>query len=66
MTTNEADLKHTINIPPTWVQVMPGYLRVLADGTDGGKRMAREALMELARKVDQMNEQAKEANDAKD
>ena len=58
--------RRTIDITPTWAQVMPGYLRVLEDGTDDGKRMAREALMELARKVDQMNEQAKEAKHAED
>ncbi len=44
-----------IDITPTWEQVMPGYLRVLESGTDEGKALARQALMDLARHVDHAN-----------
>ena len=52
--------RRTIDITPTWTGVMPGYLRVLESGTQEGKRLAREALMELARSVDAANKQAEE------
>ena len=44
-----------IDCTPTWAQVMPALLLVLEEGTDKGKALAREELMDLARKVDALN-----------
>lgn len=45
----------TIDMTPTWTGIMPGLLAVLEDGTETGKKLAREELMDLARKVDALN-----------
>ncbi len=44
-----------IDCTPTWTAIMPALLAVLEDGTTEGKKMAREELMDLARKVDAIN-----------
>jgi hypothetical protein len=45
----------TIDCTPTWVGLMPALLAVLEDGTEKGKKLAREELMDLARKIDAIN-----------
>lgn len=45
----------TIDMTPTWAMIMPAILAVLEDGTDAGKKLAREELMDLAKKVDALN-----------
>ena len=45
----------TIDLTPTWQQAMPLLIRVLENGTDQGKRAAREELMRLAKMVDAAN-----------
>jgi hypothetical protein len=47
--------KKTINLTPTWTAIMPGIIRVLEQGTNKGKELARAELMDLARKVDKIN-----------
>ncbi len=47
-----------IDMTPTWTGIMPAILAVLEDGTPKGKMLAREELMELARKVDALNKKA--------
>jgi hypothetical protein len=44
-----------IEATPTWEGVMPILFAALESGTDEGKRIAREELMKLARKVDSIN-----------
>lgn len=45
----------TFDMTPTWVGLMPALFAVLENGTELGKKMAREELMDLARKVDAIN-----------
>lgn len=45
----------TIDMTPTWCAIMPALLAVLEDGSNEGKKLAREELMDLARKVDALN-----------
>jgi uncharacterized protein YpuA (DUF1002 family) len=47
--------KETISIKMTWVAAMRGLIAVLEHGTDDGKRVAEEELMDLARGVDELN-----------
>ena len=42
----------TVDITPTWTSIMPAIIAVLEDGTEEGKKMAREELMELAKNAD--------------
>lgn len=45
----------TIDCTPTWAGLMPALFAILENGTETGKRQAREELMDLARKVDALN-----------
>ncbi|NIO82542.1 MAG: hypothetical protein GTN53_18290 [Candidatus Aminicenantes bacterium] len=45
----------TINLTPTWEGIMPGLIEVLQNGTEEGKELAKAELMDLARKVDEIN-----------
>jgi hypothetical protein len=44
-----------IDCTPTWASLMPALFAVFENGTELGKKMAREELMDLARKVDAIN-----------
>ena len=44
-----------VDLTPSWTTCMGILLAVLQDGTPEGKSMAREELMDLARKVDAAN-----------
>lgn len=44
-----------IDCTPTWVGLMPALFAILENGTEIGKKQAREELMDLARKVDELN-----------
>lgn len=46
----------TIDLTPTWVEIMPVIIMAIEKGTSEGKESAKEELMELARKVDQANQ----------
>lgn len=46
----------TIDITPTWEEIMPVIIMAIENGTSEGKESAKEELMELARKVDQANQ----------
>ena len=46
----------TIDITPTWEEIMPAIIMAIENGTSEGKENAKEELMELARKVDQANQ----------
>lgn len=50
----------TIDLTPTWTAVMPALCCTLENGTPEGKKLAREELMDLAKKVDEMNAKSKE------
>lgn len=52
----------TIDLTPTWAGVMPLLMAVLESGSEEGKREAREELMRLAKAMDEVNEERKEAN----
>ena len=45
----------TIDITPTWVEIMPVIIMAIENGTSEGKENAKAELMELAKKVDQAN-----------
>jgi hypothetical protein len=49
----------TIDITPIWTNLMPTFFMVLEHGTDEGKNIAREELLILARKVDELNARGK-------
>lgn len=51
-------MKH-IDMTPTWAGIMPGLFAVLEDGTEIGKKLAREELMRLAKSMDAVNAQSK-------
>ena len=44
-----------LDCTPTWAGLMPALFAILENGTELGKKQAREELMDLARKVDAMN-----------
>ncbi len=44
----------SIPLVPTWVVAVQILIRVLEDGTDQGKREAREALLDMARRMDEI------------
>lgn len=44
-----------IDCTPTWTGLMPAFFAVLEDGTDEGKKIAREELMRLAKAIDAQN-----------
>ncbi len=44
-----------IDVTPTWAQIMPAILMALEEGTPKGKAIARDELMDLAKKVDNVN-----------
>ena len=46
----------TIDITPTWQHAMPILIMALENGTEQGKRAAREELMRLAKLVDEANQ----------
>lgn len=48
-----------IDVTPTWVNVMPGILAVLENGTKKGKELARAELMGLAHKIDAINKEGR-------
>jgi hypothetical protein len=58
MTVNGLEVK-TIDCTPTWASIMPALLLVLEEGTPKGKALAREELLDLARKVDKLNAMGK-------
>lgn len=49
--------KKGIPLVPSWHAAMQILITVLEDGTEEGKRQAREELMALADKVDQQNDE---------
>ena len=46
----------TIDLTPTWFEIMPVIIMAIENGTSEGKESAKAELMELARKVDQANQ----------
>lgn len=46
----------TIEITPTWSAVLPILLAAIENGTDHGRRMAREELARMAQAADKYNE----------
>lgn len=44
-----------LDVTPTWAAIMPGLIAALQHGTAEGQKIAREELMQLARKVDLLN-----------
>jgi len=54
----------TINVAPDWRAAMQIYILVLENGNETGKAAARADLLELAVKLDKMNEaEEPQAND---
>lgn len=49
-----------IDLTPTWTAVMPVLLDIIENGNDEAKKIAREELLDLAKKVDDVNTKAKE------
>jgi hypothetical protein len=49
----------TIDMTPTWTGLMPAFFAVFENGTEEGKKIAREELMRLAAAVDGKNLRAK-------
>ncbi len=47
----------TINLTPTWSGIMPGIIQVLENGSEEGRKIAREELMSLAKQVDELNKE---------
>lgn len=45
----------TIDMTPTWREIMPALIAVLQNGTHDGQDMARAELMRLADIADQLN-----------
>ena len=45
----------TINLQPSWTMIMPGLIHILEEGTEEGKKMARQELYRLAVEVDKVN-----------
>lgn len=45
----------TIKLTPTWRQAARIYIACLEDGTEEGKRQAREAILEMGDKLDAMH-----------
>jgi len=52
MTTN---VIKTIKLTPTWRGIMPGIIQVLENGTEEGRKIAREELMRIAAQLDELN-----------
>ena len=50
-------MKH-IDMTPTWAGLMPAFFAVFENGTEEGKKIAREELMRLARALDAVNAKA--------
>ena len=48
----------TIDLTPTWAEIMPALIAVLQNGTNEGQDMARAELMRLAAIADQLNRPA--------
>lgn len=46
----------TIDLTPTWAGIMPGIISILENGSEDGRKIAREELMKLARQVDTLND----------
>jgi hypothetical protein len=42
----------SINLTPTWEGILPALLAVLEDGTETGKKLAREELKRMAKIAD--------------
>ena len=59
MTTEAA----TIDVTPTWQAVLPILFAALEDGTDEGKKIAREELRRMAQAADRYNELSKAAKE---
>lgn len=51
----------TIDLTPTWAAVLPVLLAAIENGTDEGRRMAREELARMAQAADKYNELSKAA-----
>ncbi|MGC0015622.1 hypothetical protein ACPPTR_09000 [Ralstonia pseudosolanacearum] len=47
---------NTINLTPTWASCLHVFLAVLEDGTDEGKRVARQELARMAAAADAWND----------
>lgn len=45
----------TIDLTPTWEAILPILLAALEDGTDAGKKIAREELTRMAKAADAFN-----------
>jgi hypothetical protein len=43
-----AIVRCSFNIAPTWSEVLPGLLHILANGTAEGQRLARDELFRMA------------------
>lgn len=54
------DTAETIDMTPTWAAVLPIYIACLEDGTEAGKRAAREELARMAAAADRWNALAKD------
>jgi hypothetical protein len=50
-----ATAPRTVDLAPTWEALLPAFLAVLADGTEEGKRIAREELRRMAQAADFWN-----------
>lgn len=49
---SEQDKPLTVDLTPTWTAAMEIYLAVLQDGTEDGKQVAREAMRDMAKKLE--------------
>jgi len=51
--------KKTISITPTWIGVAKSWIILLESGTPKGKENARKGIIEMGKKLDELNELAK-------
>lgn len=51
----------TIDITPTWADILPTYLAVIKDGNAQGHKVAREELQRMAQAADKLNALVKKA-----
>ncbi len=58
MTTN---VIKTIKLTPTWQGIMPGIIEVLENGTEEGRKIARDELMRVAAELDKLNREGEQS-----
>ena len=53
----KTETKKTLDLTPTWESCAIAYLRVLEDGSDAGKAIAREGIIHMAKVLDHFKPQ---------